>query len=52
MHIYAFIVLCMHKNTFKCTFDLHMHIFTHICILYMKLPHRFRHCTHNMHTVA
>ena len=34
MHIYAFIVLLVHKIAFKHIFGLHMHIFMHICILY------------------
>ena len=57
MHIYAFIVLHMHKIAFKHIFGLHMQIFTHIyayfhtsCIPYTKIPHSFRHCIHNMHT--
>ena len=50
MHIYAFIVLQMHKNVFKCIFSLHMHTYLHT--LYMTIPHIFEHCTHNMHTVA
>ena len=53
MYIYAFIALHMHKIVFKHIYGLHMHIsniFMYSYILYMKIPYKFRHCTHNTHT--
>ena len=44
MHIYAFIVMHIHKNAFKCIICLHMHRYAHnyTYFISLKIPHRSR----------